>query len=69
MLMHSRKLNLLADSSDERQKNVEKLVNELENHYKNLLDLVLEQTLSSKMKDEAVITELRERMLKTQPET
>lgn len=64
--MQSQKLNLLADEADERQKNLDSLISELEKHYKALLDSVLNQTLSTKMKDEAVITDLRERLLKPQ---
>lgn len=64
--MQSQKLNLLVNESNEGQKKVDSLISELESHYKSLLDSVLEQTLSTKLKDEAVITDLRDRLLKPQ---
>lgn len=56
----------MVDGGGERQKKLDSLISGLENHYKSLLDSVLEQTLATKMKDEAVITDLRERLLKLQ---
>lgn len=54
------------DGGGEKQKKLDGVISELENHYKALLDSVLEQTMASKLKDEAVITDLRERLLKLQ---
>lgn len=64
--MQSQKLDVIVDSGGEKQKKVDGVISELENHYKALLDSVLEQTMASKLKDEAVITDLRERLLKLQ---
>lgn len=54
------------DENDDRQKKLDSLISEIENHYKGLLDSILKQTLSTKLKDEAVITELRDRLIKSQ---
>lgn len=64
--MQSQKLNSLVDDGEENQKKIDSVVSELENHYKALLDSVLEQTLSTKLKDEELISDLRERLLKPQ---
>lgn len=66
LLTQSEKLNHLVDKGEEKQKKIDTLICGLESHYKALLESVLQQTLSTKMKDEAVIAELREQLLKVQ---
>lgn len=56
----------MVEGDEERQKKLDSLIRDLEVHYKGLLDSVLKQTLSTKLKDEAVITSLRERLLEAQ---
>lgn len=64
--MQSDKLHTVVDNNEVIQQKVDSLIGDLENYYKNLLDTTVEQTLAAKMKDEAVINDLREKVLKTQ---
>lgn len=60
--MSSQKAQLTATTSVEKQKEIESVVASLEKRYKQLLEKMLEQTICSKMKDEKVISELKEKL-------
>lgn len=60
--MSSQKVQMTATNSTDKQKEIDAVVNNLERRYKQLLEKMLEQTICTKLKDEKVISELKEKL-------
>lgn len=60
--MLSQKVHLTTATTEDKHKDIEMIVNDLESRYKGLLEKVLEQAIVSKTQDEKTINELRDKL-------